>query len=63
MPDVKMFYLHYEQPRGREANHVSDFEVPTPEEAYYTDTDKYTIEESLELIKAELWKNGIEKFM
>ena len=63
IPDAKLFYLHYKEPRGREANHVSDFEFPSTEEAYYIDTDKYTIEESLLLIKIELWKNGVEKSM
>ena len=63
IPDAKFFYLHYENSRGREENHVSDFEVPSTEEAYHINTDKYTVEESLFLIKKELWKNGIEKFM
>lgn len=63
MPEAKMFYLHYETPRGREANHVQDFEVPSAEEATIIDTDKYTIEESLDLIKKEIWKTGVEKNM
>lgn len=61
MPEAKMFYLHYEIPRGRESNHVQDFEIPSPDEAIHINTDKHSIEESLDLIKKEIWKTGVGK--
>ena len=48
--DVKWIYLSYTKPRGREANHVVDFEEPNLENFLQINTDNLTIEESLKKI-------------
>jgi adenylylsulfate kinase-like enzyme len=51
------FYLHTSEIREREANKVKNFDVPTPNEAIYINTDK-SIESCLNTIKSELIKRG-----
>jgi uridine kinase len=48
--DVKWIYLSYTKPRGREANHVVDFEEPNLENFLQINTDNLTIKESLKKI-------------
>lgn len=48
--DVKWVYLSYTKPRGREANHVIDFEEPNLENFLQLNTDYLTIEESIQKI-------------
>ena len=48
--DVKWIYLSYTKPRGREANHVVDFEEPNLENFLQINTDNLTIEESIKKI-------------
>ena len=58
MPEAKFFYLHYETARGREKFHVPDFEIPTPEEATYLNTQELTIDQCLQkIIKTVAQKN------
>lgn len=58
MPDAVFVYLHYDTPRGRESNHVADFDVPTEEEAVYLNTEQLTIDQCLQkIIQAVAQKN------
>lgn len=51
--DVKWVYLHYSGERGREANHVKDFEFPfLDENILQIETSSITVEESLNKIKS-----------
>jgi len=50
--DVKWVYLTYDNPRGREQFHVSDFEKPELEKILHINTDKLTIEQSINQIKS-----------
>lgn len=48
--DVKWVYLTYQGERGREKNHVKDFEIPEEIPYITIDTSKLTIEESTNII-------------
>jgi adenylylsulfate kinase-like enzyme len=50
--DVKWVYLTYDNPRGREQFHVSDFEKPELEKILHINTDELTIEQSINQIKS-----------
>ena len=54
MPEAKFFCLSYDNPRGRENFHVLDFEVGSDEDLCYINTDNFSIEQTIELIKNEL---------
>ena len=54
MPEAKFFCLSYDNPRGRENFHVLDFEVGNDEDLCYINTDNFSIEQTIELIKDEL---------
>lgn len=56
MPDALFFYLHYDLFRGRESNHVIDFDVPDYEEAVHINTDLNTIDECIEIIKKKIYE-------
>lgn len=47
VPNVKWVYLTYTNLRGREANHVKDFEEPELENFLQINTDNLTIKESI----------------
>jgi len=58
MPDAVFVYLHYSNPRGREKNHVYDFEIPTEKEALHLNTDQLTIDQCLQkIVQAVAQKN------
>jgi len=58
MPDAVFVYLHYDAPRGREKNHVQDFDIPTEQEAVYLNTEQLTIDQCLQkIIQAVALKN------
>lgn len=47
VPNIKWVYLTYNKPRGREMNHVEDFEEPEMENFLQINTDNLTIKESI----------------
>lgn len=50
--DIKWIYLHYSGERGREGNHVKDFEFPfLSENVLQIDTSAVSIEDSINKIK------------
>ena len=53
MPDAKFFYLTYDEPRGRESFHVTDFELDEDELCTYINTDTISIEDTVKLIETK----------
>lgn len=59
--DVHWIYLTYTKERGREKNHVKDFEIPEKNTTLEIDTTSFTVKESIEMIQNYVRYNRLKK--
>lgn len=59
--DVHWIYLTYEGERGREKNHVEDFEIPKKGTILELDTSHFTVKECIQSIQTYVKYNRLRK--
>jgi adenylylsulfate kinase-like enzyme len=59
--NVKWVYLHYEENRGRENFHVSDFDLDTSDKVLSLNTSTTSIEECVHQIKRYIYAENISR--